>query len=574
MKSDLAILTQHFYQALNTHFSLTPEQVQPITFQLTDEKEAKMGDIASNAALMLTRILKKNPRRIAEEIISACQKSPELSEYIEKIDIAGPGFLNFTLKKNFWNLLLGQLNTPHNFFTHDYRASGKSLQKYLIEFVSANPTGPMHLGHGRNAILGDILARVLRYVGHTVDTEFYINDAGSQIGKLGISLKARILQVLDPENSHHSSEFEMPEGGYHGEYITDLARELCKHENLEYQAAQEKSSEYYAQYALEKMLELQKRDLLDYGVSIQNWFSEKSLYQKNLDHPEEQSPIDRVLKILEEKQLVYREDGALWFKATEFGDDKDRVLQKADGSYTYITPDIAYHAHKFDRGYDHIIDILGQDHHGYVLRLKGTMEALGYNSKKLDVILYQLVSLTENDVAVKMSKRAGTFTTVRDIIQTIGKDAARFFYLNKKADAHLEIDLSVALKQSNENPVYYLQYAYVRTGALLKKAEAAGLSIPDSLDNLDFNFDEILVIKKMAQLRSVLSGIAETYQTHLLAFYALELAHVFHRFYTNNIIIDKSNKEQSERRLALTHAVREVLGLIHELLGLQLHSVM
>ncbi len=432
-----------------------------------------------------------------------------------------------------------------------------------IILTGDRPTGPLHFGHGRGGIIGDVMARVLAYLGHTVSREFYVNDGGNQMRNLAASLKIRCMQEL-------GTAVEMPdEEGYHGEYLIELAKQCIKEHGND---VVNRDDEFFGTYAKDHMLTLIKQTLTDYRVEFDSWFSEKSLFDSGA--------VEKTLERLREKDLLYEKDGALWFKATEFGDDKDRVIKKRDGNYTYIAPDIAYHADKFDRGNEILIDVLGQDHHGYVTRLKAMLEALDYPADGLRVILYQLVSITSGGTAVKMSKRAGTFTELREVIDTVGVDVARFFYLNRKAEAHLDFDLEVALKKTEENPVYYIQYGYVRTKSLMKKAreheafamfldqleagnteDVAQLSDPESPAEHE-------VIKKIVALDRVLDIIVRTRETQQLAYYTSELAHVFHHYYATNRIVDPAVETITKRRLFMTFLTQRALGTCLELLGL------
>jgi arginyl-tRNA synthetase len=501
------------------------------------------GDLTCNAAMILAKPLGKNPREVAlhiKDLILA-----RLDDHVKTVDIAGPGFINITLRETTWDLIAKELVTLGG----TYFALNESEQKssYLIEFVSANPTGPLHIGHGRGGIIGDVLGNVLLFLGHKAQKEFYINDAGSQITKLGASLKVRCQQEVGQDVS-------LPEECYAGEYLVSLAKECIQQYGKE---VVDKENTFFEQYAKERQLELQKQTLSSYGITFDTWFSETSLHKDG--------SVEQAIKLLREKNLTYEQDGAVWFKATDFGDEKDRVIKKADGSFTYIAADIAYHKNKFERGYKTLINILGQDHHGYVKRLKGTMEALGYDSNNLDVILYQLVSIKHGEEYVKMSKRAGTFEKLSDVIESVGTDVARFFYLNRKADAHLDFDLDIASKTTDENPVYYIQYAYVRTGSLLEKAAAVGLEAAEAMNTDEA---EIKLIKKICSLSSLLRTIAKTYQTHLLAYYTLELAQTFHNYYASNKIVDAENEIVSRNRLCITKLSRQTLELCLDLLGL------
>lgn len=556
-----------FLESIVKIFSLNEFDLNSVQMVLNQDKNRQdFGDLSCNIALLLSKKIDKNPRDIAKEIISEFQKGhifAEIKDLIDRIEIAGPGFLNIFFTENAWQkiaqeLFLGQ----DNFFKLD---SQDKKCKYLIEFVSANPTGPLHLGHGRGGIIGDTLSKVLSFLGHSVKKEFYINDAGNQINKLGESFKIRCLQELGDK------KIEIPEDGYKGEYLIDLAK-LCVRENG--QDLLKKDNKFFENYAKNIMLEIQKKDLKDYGIIFDNWFSELTLH--------ESGAVESAIKKLQEKNLIYEKEGALWFKSTEFGDDKDRVVKKNTGELTYIAADIAYHEDKFNRGFDKVIDILGQDHHGYVMRLKATVQALGYNSDNLDVILYQLVNIKNAGQIERMSKRAGKFTELKDVVDTVGADVARFFYLNRKAEAHLDFDLSIALKKTDENPVFYIQYAYVRTKGVLEKAalepefkEFVSELLSNNLSKNNLNIalnnlckNELEVIKKLIFLSDTLIIIQNSYQTHLLSYYAIELANLFHSYYANNRIIDKENIELSKSRMFVLSLVRKVLAINLDLLGL------
>jgi len=511
------------------------------TVSLIDPNSPHTGDVTTNVAMTVARALKQPPRAIAEKIIASLSLPT-----ITHAEIAGPGFINLTIAPSFWQGCVAAITeAPATYFKQELAITPSS---YLIEFVSANPTGPLHLGHGRNAIIGDVLATVLQYAGHTVQREFYINDAGNQMAKLGESLKARCQELSGIASA-------IPEEGYHGEYLIEIARHCIEQHGT---AIVEQPISFFTQYAKEALLAQQAEELKEYGVTMDSWFSELSLHRDG--------SIDHVLTDLQKRGYLYEKDGALWFQSTAFGDDKDRVIRKADGALTYIAPDIAYHAHKFSRGFARLIDIVGQDHHGYILRLKGTLTALGYNADHLDVILYQLVSLKQGEAPIKMSKRSGQFVGLHEVIETVGVDAARFFFLHKKADAHLEIDIDIALKKTQENPVFYLQYAYVRTVSIAEKAASAGFT--PQADAAQWSTSELLVIKKILSLTLALKAVCEQYATHTLAVYALDLAQTFHAFYTNNRIIDDAQPAITQRRLALVTLVHHTLGLTLDLLGL------
>ncbi len=541
-------------------FAVDDQNLLHLEFKINADRENDFGDLSCNVAMIIAKGLGKSPRDVATALIQVLQNDKECQALVTSVVIAGPGFINITLTKPAWRQLIHELYMQKaDFFKLD--ASVKK-SKYLIEFVSANPTGPLHLGHGRGGIIGDVLARVLTFLGHSVSKEFYINDAGNQIKLLGQSLKARCLQQL-------GTAAEIPEGGYAGDYVADLAADCVATHG---KSVIEKSDQFFQLYAKENLLNLIKATLQSYGITFDRWYSEKTLHDSGA--------IEKVLIELEQKGLAYTKDGALWFSSTTFGDDKDRVIRKSDGELTYIAADIAYHKDKFDRGYDQLIDVLGHDHHGYVKRLKATMQALGYQADNLDVILYQLVNIKAGGEMVKMSKRAGTFTKLSDVIEAVGTDVARFFYLNRKNDAPLDFDLDVALKKTEENPVYYIQYAYVRINSLFTKAEQEGFgpwvkelragALPSEwFDEMmtHVTVDEQALIKKIISLRDILHTVATSYQTHLVSYCALELAQKLHLYYTHHKVVDTAQQIQSKTRLLMVYTVHQTLGTLLDLLG-------
>ncbi|HBS48502.1 TPA: arginine--tRNA ligase [Candidatus Dependentiae bacterium] len=525
---------------------------------LNIDKDPSFGDLSCNIAMILANELKRSPREIALDIKEAILQDANLKKIVVLAEIAGPGFLNLTFDHSVWRGLSKNLL---EFKEKCFKPQNLKKEKVLVEFVSANPTGPLHLGGGRGGIIGDVLGSVLKFLGDDVEKEYYINDAGNQVRKLGNCLKIRCEQELGMESM-------LPEDGYAGEYLIDLAKE-CIAENGK--SILEKPPVFFENYAIHHLLKNIKKDLSDYGIIYDTWFSEKTLH--------EDGSVKSAMKLLFDKELAYESEGAIWFKSSQFGDDKDRVIQKHDDTPTYIAADIAYHKNKFDRGFTKLINVWGQDHHGYVKRLKATMEALGYPAESLDVILNQLVSIKKGGEALRMSKRSGVFTTLRDIIDLVGKDVARFFYLNRKADAHLEFDLEVALKKTDENPVYYIQYAYVRCGSVLEKAKelmpyAAFLDTLKNVDDIDEQIydalgkEEIVILKKLIALESILSGIRRTYGTHMLAYYVFELSKLFHNYYANNRIIDSEKENLTKCRLMIIYLVRENLSFCLDLLGL------
>ncbi len=543
-----------------TLFKVSDEQLSHFEFKINAGVDDTFGDVSCNVAMIIAKTVGRAPREIAAQLQQELTRG-DSADIVASSTIAGPGFLNMTLTPAAWRILLGELYAQNkSFFAHEPDAT---VRKYLIEFVSAIPTGPLPFGHGRGGIIGDVLARVLSFVGHQVDKEFYINDAGNQIKLLGQSLKARCFQQL-------GQSVELPEGGYAGAYLVDMAKDCVAEQG---EKILEKSDQFFELYAKENLLDLVKATLAEYRITFDRWYSEKTLHDSGA--------IDRVLTLMKSKDMVYEQEGALWFRSTLFGDDKDRVVRKGNGELTYIAADIAYHKEKFDRGYDTLIDIWGHDHHGYVKRLKATMASLGYKADNLDVILYQLVTIKEGDVVVKMSKRAGTFTELAEVIQTVGVDVARFFFLNRKSDAPLDFDLATALKKTDENPVYYIQYAYVRINSLFTKATDQGFDnwieqlrngsmSEQELDTVmaQVSSEEHILLKKIVALRDVLTSIVATHQTHLLSYYALDLAQKLHAYYTKNKIIDTDKPELTRSRLCMVFMVHRTLDTVLDLLGL------
>jgi len=540
-------IIETIHQSIMTHlenqYALPEQEKKSIEIALnSDEKKQQFGDISTNAALIIAHRAGKNPRVLAQEIVTML-KHP----LFERIEIAGPGFINIFLTSHAFKQLAQELYTQHDDF---FKPHGLKPLTYSLEFVSANPTGPLHIGHGRGGIVGDVLARILRFLGHAVTTEFYINDAGNQIQRLGVSFKIRIEQLLGIHK-------EIPEDGYHGEYLIELARQCISEFGND---LLNKPDSFFEQYAQDHILKNIKVTLEKYGVIFDVWFSEKTLHQKGA--------IKQALELLQLKKYVYEKDGALWFASTLFGDDKDRVVRKSSGELTYAAADIAYIQSKLERGADHLLMVLGQDHHSYVVRLKAIMQALGYDPQRLDVILYQLVTIKQSGELVRLSKRAGNIVSLEDIIDIVGKDVARFFYLHRKVDAHLDFDLALALEHSEKNPVYYIQYAYVRAGSILEKAAELQEFSLDAHDVQYLSAAEAVILKKIASLKSILETINTTYQTHLLAYYCLELAHSFHHYYAHNKVIIKEDIELTKSRLLVITLIRQTFKLVMDLLGI------
>lgn len=523
------------------------EEVPTITLEVPKEKAH--GDLATNAAMQLTRIAKRNPRQIAEELI----KHMDLAKAgIERAEIAGPGFINFTVSKSYLYPVIKQVYEQNERYGRVEDGAG---QKVEMEFVSANPTGSLHLGHARGAAVGDALCNILDFAGYDVTREYYINDAGNQIVNLCKSIEARYLQAL-------GQDVPMPEDGYHGEDIKGFAKELIEEQGEALlQMSEEARMEFLRKFGLEKELNKIKRDLARFRVDFDIWFSETSLY--------ENKKVELSLEELKSKGQVYEHEGATWLRTTDYGDDKDRVLVKNDGTYTYLTPDIAYHRDKYERGYDRMFNIWGADHHGYVPRIRAAMEALGKDPNKLTVLIAQMVSLFQNGEKVKMSKRTGKAVTMVDLMDEVGVDAIRYFFTMRSMDSHLDFDMDLAVSTSNDNPVFYVQYAHARICSIFRQAEEQGITI-DDINKVNFNKltteHEYDLLRKVGELPEEISAAASLYAPHRLVRYVYELASLLHSYYRAERVITE-DMEQSLARLALLGAVRTAIKNVLTLIG-------
>ena len=526
--------------------SLTKLEIDGVDIHVETPKNTENGDFSSNVAMQLTRVLRKNPRVIAEEIISNVEKD----EAVEKIEIAGPGFINFFVKKSSLGSVVGKILEDDFNYGENNIGQGK---KVLLEYVSANPTGTLHVGHARNAAYSDSLARIMKKSGYDLSREYYINDAGNQINNLVISAIVRYKQAL-------GMDAELPEDAYHGEDIKILGQKL-KDEFGESLLERDDLNEFIREYAVAYEMENIKKDLGDFGLEYDVFFSEKSLYENGL--------VDNALESLREQGFVYEKDGALWLETTALGtgDDKDRVLIKADGSLTYLTSDIAYHKNKLDRGFDLLLDVLGADHHGYVARLKASVVAMGYKADQLEALIMQMVQLLNNGEVVKMSKRTGKAITLRDLIDEVGADAARYFLVMRSADSHLDFDFAVAKEQSSDNPLYYVQYAHARICSILRQAtEQAEYDVKNCDYELLTDEYSVDLLKNLAYYPEIVAQAAKNYEPHRICNYLQSLASSFHKFYNNNKVITE-NKEQTQSYLALITAVKITLRNALDLIG-------
>ncbi|MBR5341122.1 MAG: arginine--tRNA ligase [Erysipelotrichaceae bacterium] len=515
-------------------------------------KDNHNGDYSTNIAMRLTKVLKRRPQEIAEEIKT---KLLEDVEDIQNIEIAGPGFINFWLKKDAMADIINTVIKAQD--KYGYSDSGKGV-KVLEEYVSANPTGPLHCGHARGACWGDSVARIMNAAGYQTTREYYINDAGAQMMNLGKSLLGRYRELF-------GLDFTLPEDGYHGPDVIEIAKEIKEKDGDKYLNMPEEEAVLELK-ELGKELELARirRDLEYYGCAFDSWISEQWIVSQGL--------VEKAVEKMDSMGLLYEKDGAIWFKATEYGDDKDRVLKKSDGYYTYMTPDIANHIYKYDRGYEILVNIWGADHHGYIPRMKAAMEALGYPRDNLQVDLCQMVRMVENGQEVKMSKRTGNAITLRELIDDIGVDCARYFFLSKALDTHLDFDLTLARTRSNDNPVYYAQYAYARICSVLKQAEN-GYQVQDTY-NLLSDPKEIDLLKHITTFTDVVADAALTRSPNKICNYIQKLATYFHSFYGACKINDRSNPELSNERLALSDATRITLKNALTLLGVSAPEVM
>ena len=519
-----------------------------LEFVLERPRDAGHGDLATNIAMLLARRERANPRKTAERVLQELKLPPTL---IAKTEIAGPGFINFWLAED-------QLANAHQQIleagTKYGRATWGAGLKVNLEFVSANPTGPLHVGHGRGAALGDAIASLLEWTGHAVTREFYVNDAGVQIDKAAQSLWARIRQEA-------GYQAEVPEGGYHGEYVKENARAVLKWEGRAFADLPEEEGLRRCRTLIVRLqLEEQDSDLEQFGVKFDVISSEQSAYDSGA--------VERAIQLLQSRGLTYESEGALWLRTTDFGDDKDRVLRKSDGTLTYLTPDIAYHVDKHDRGFDRAIDVWGADHHGYIPRMRAALAALGYPPDFFDVELVQLVRVVRGGEEVKMSKRSGEFVTLRDLYEEVGVDAARYFFLARKGASPLDFDIDLAKKQTDENPIFYVQMAHARLSGIFRTAQRDPDTVQGSLDMRGLpDPEDAELLKKLVQFPEAVEKAAREREPHRITVYLHELATVVHGWYHRTRTLGEP-AEVEKARLLLTRASRIVLANGLALLGI------
>lgn len=520
------------------------------TVRIERPRQEGHGDWATNIAMQLAKPFGVKPRELAEGIIS---KIPA-NGIIKKAETAGPGFMNFTLTPD-W--VAETIRTAIEKDENYGRTNAGKGRKVQVEFVSANPTGPLHMGHGRGAAVGDITASLLDFAGWDVEREYYINDAGLQMELLGKSAQARYFEKLG-----RASEAPMPEDGYQGEYMSDIAKVFVeKYGDSLAQKPLEETVEFFSRETGKMVLEMIRKDLEDFGVKFDMWFSEKSLYDDGLVEP--------AMQALKERDYAYSDDGALWFRSTNFGDDKDRVLIRSNGMPTYFTSDVAYLKNKYDRGFVRNIYVWGADHHGYVPRIKSVNKAFGYPDDGIEVLLIQMVNLLRDGKPVQMSKRAGTIVTLREIVDEVGRDAARLFFVIRRCDSTVDFDLELAKKASSENPVFYIQYAHARICSIRRELADRGIEMP-SLGELDVSLlsdpSELNLAKAISRFPEEAAKAAEEYAPHRIAYYATELAEAFHAFYNSQRVLGVEENVMKARVL-LMEAARVTLRNVLRILG-------
>ena len=565
-------------EILEDLYSQVEPEIKNLKISIQDNKEKEHGDLATNIAMVLAKPLKKNPKEIAEEI----KQNFVLDEKIIKIEVAGPGFLNFFLSKDSHGEILEQIQKENK----DFGKSGSKQSKVLIEYVSSNPTGPLHVGHGRGAVFGSVLSSLLEEAGFEVDQEYYVNDFGRQMNILATSVWIRYCQLF-------SSEIKMMQQGYQGDYLIPIAKKLKDEKSdslfkideslIEKLNSEDQDDEftdqlveslrvilkeefqYIREFALSEILHLIKADLEQCGVHHNAWFSESSLYGNdgNTD-----SKVDGSIEELKSRGFIYEEGGAIWFKSSSLGDDKDRVLKRGNGEYTYFASDVAYHLDKYDRGYDRVINVWGSDHHGYLPRVRAAMDACDRDINKLEVIFIQFANLVKAGKKVSMSTRSGDFITLNELMNEVTTEAARFFYINRKADQHLEFDLDLAKEQSKDNPLYYIQYAHARICSVLRKAENEF----EDFDSVELTLlgseKEIEILKLLRQYPQLIERAAKAGEPHLLCYFLRDLSGVFHSYYNSEKFLIE-DKELMTSRLFLLKGVKQVIANGLRVLGIK-----
>jgi len=514
-------------------------------------KEQRFGDFSTNIAMRLSRGMRRPPLDIANSVREEIIKDAVSGDIIKDIKVERPGFINFYLADKAVIEALKEIFEKGDDFGRLDFGKGKSVQ---IEFVSANPTGPLTVAHGRQAAIGDSLARILEFCGYKLTREYYINDEGVQIQALGKSVKARLMELT-------GEKADFPENGYKGQYVYDIAKKIRDVKGIQnLSKIKSLSDDFFMEESCKEIMQTIIKDLEDFGVHFDVWFSQKSLARSG--------NIEKTLKLLKDKGFLYEKDGATWFKSTVFGDDKDRVVIKNDGSYTYVTPDMAYHKQKFDDGYDKIVNIWGPDHHGYIARIKAACQALGYDKDVLSILIAQLVTLYRDGKLIRMSTREGEFVTLREVMDEVGKDAARFFFIMRRTESQLDFDLELAKAKTADSPVYYIQYAHARISSVIKFSSRGKVDFKKlKLDLLD-SMEEINIIKMLIQYPKIIHLSADNLEPYILLAYLKDIARLFHSYYNAYRIVTEDNS-LTEARIALIQAVKTVLSSGLGLLGVE-----
>lgn len=522
-------IKQLFKQALQDEIELTLDEIQ-----IDIPKDNKNGDYSSNLAMRLAKTLKQNPRQLAEKI----KQSLDNEALIEKVDVAGPGFINLWIKKTSISSIINQVLEQQDQFGNNDAGQGAKIN---VEYISVNPTGLLHIGHARGSSWGDSITRLMKRSNYDVTREYYVNDGGNQIHNLVLSMVERYKQL-------HGRDYQLPEDGYHSEDVLEIVKiinDKYGKELLDWDL--KKQHQVLEEEGVQLELDRIKADLKMFNIEMDVYTSEKKIKEDN--------SIEALLELLNSKGLLYEYEGALWFKTTQFGDDKDRVLKKQDGSYTYLTPDILYHKDKLDRGYDKLVNIFGADHHGYIPRLKAAVQALGYNAETLEVDIIQIVRMMEGDKEVRMSKRTGNAITLRELVDDIGVDAVRYFMVSRAADTHFDFDMELARTQSNDNPVYYAQYAHARMCSILNRTDFK----PQPQYDLLTHEKEIDLLKWITEFPTVVAEAAQTRLPNKICNYIQKLAAMFHSFYGACKVLDETQPELTQQRLALVKATQITL---------------
>lgn len=547
--SALKVLVKNALESIAAEKGAVASKLGEVLFERP--RQENHGDWATNTAMKNCKLLGYKPRDLAQEIVSRIGEDG----HIAKIEVAGPGFINFYLSNMWIDELVKEVLSKGK----DYgRADSGHGRKAQVEFVSANPTGPLHVGHGRGAAVGDVVGNILAFAGWEVEKEYYVNDAGLQINILGRSTQARYFELLG-----HPEKFPMPQDSYSGDYVYDVAREIINvHGNEFLDMAPEESLPFFKEYASGRILGQIKDVLSQFGVRFDRFFSEKSLYERKL--------VPEALKTLEDGGHLYNSDDAVWFRTTDYGDDKDRVLMRSNGVPTYFTSDIAYHKDKFDRGFDLVIDVWGADHHGYVPRMKAAVKALGYDPDKFAVLLIQFVNLLRNGKQVRMSKRNDDFVTLEEVLNECGIDATRYYFLMRRSDSHLDFDLELAKAQTTENPVYYVQYAHARMCSLLRKASESGIEMPapEEFDASQITTaEEKRLFTAIARMPEEVRRAAIDLDPHRIVSYAYDLSTEFHSWYNNSSRILEETGAKRAAHLLMIEVARTALKNMLALIG-------